>query len=46
MVVSEIDSRYLQVNAELGVSDGEAMLNYDVSFTLMFNLRDGRQRLD
>lgn len=34
MVVSEIDNSTLQVNAELGVSDGEAMLNYDVAFTL------------
>jgi len=34
MVVTEIDSSTLQVNAELGVSDGEAMLNYDVAFTL------------
>ena len=34
MVVSELDSNTLQVSAELGVSDGEAMLNYDVSFTL------------
>ena len=34
MAVSELDSSTLQVNAELGVSDGEAMLNYDVAFTL------------
>ena len=34
MVVTEIDSSTIQVNAELGVSDGEAMLNYDVAFTL------------
>ena len=34
MAVSELDSNTLQVSAELGVSDGEAMLNYDVSFTL------------
>ena len=34
MVVSELDSNTLQVSAELGVSDGEAMLNYEVAFTL------------
>ena len=34
MAVTELDSVTLQVNAELGVSDGEAMLNYDVAFTL------------
>ena len=34
MAVTELDSSTLQVNAELGVSDGEAMLNYDVAFTL------------
>ena len=34
MAVIELDSSTLQVNAELGVSDGEAMLNYDVAFTL------------
>ena len=34
MAVSELDSNTLQVSAELGVSDGEAMLNYDVAFTL------------
>ncbi|MGB1765914.1 MAG: hypothetical protein ACPHJE_00885 [Poseidonia sp.] len=34
MVVTEVDSTTIAVSAELGVSDGEAMLNYDVSFTL------------
>jgi hypothetical protein len=34
MAVSELDSNTLQVSAELGVSDGEAMLNYEVVFTL------------
>ena len=34
MAVSELDSNTLQVSAELGVSDGEAMLNFDVAFTL------------
>ena len=34
MAVTELDSSTLQVNDELGVSDGEAMLNYDVAFTL------------
>ena len=34
MVLNQTDSSTIQVNAELGVSDGEAMLNYDVSFTL------------
>ena len=34
MAVTELDNSTLQVNAELGVSDGEAMLNYDVAFTL------------
>ena len=34
MAVSELDSDTLQVSAELGVSDGEAMLNYEVAFTL------------
>ena len=34
MVVTEVDSTTIVVSAELGVSDGEAMLNYDVSFTL------------
>ena len=34
MAVSELDSNTLQVSAELGDSDGEAMLNYEVAFTL------------
>jgi hypothetical protein len=34
MVLNQTDSSTIQVNAELGVSDGDAMLNYDVSFTL------------
>ncbi len=34
MVLTEIDSSTIAVTAELGVSDGEAMLNYDVRFTL------------
>ena len=34
MAVSELNSNTLQVSAELGVSDGEAMLNYEVAFTL------------
>ena len=34
MAVSELDGNTLQVSAELGVSDGEAMLNYEVAFTL------------
>lgn len=34
MVLTEIDSSTIAVMAELGVSDGEAMLNYDVRFTL------------
>lgn len=34
MAVSELDSNTIQVSAELGVSDGEAMLNYEVAFTL------------
>ena len=34
MVVTEVDSTTIAVSAELGVSDGEAMLNYDVNFTL------------
>ena len=34
MVVTEVDSTTIAVSAQLGVSDGEAMLNYDVSFTL------------
>ncbi len=34
MVLTEIDASTIAVVAELGVSDGEAMLNYDVNFTL------------
>jgi len=34
MVLTEVDASTLAVAAELGVSDGEAMLNYDVNFTL------------
>ena len=34
MVLNQTDSSTIQVNAELGVSDGDAMLNYDVRFTL------------
>ena len=34
MVLTEVDATTIQVSAELGVSDGEAMLNYDVVFTL------------
>ena len=34
MVLTQTDSTTILVNAELGVSDGEAMLNYDVNFTL------------
>ena len=34
IVLSEIDASTIQVVAELGVSDGEAMLTYDVAFTL------------
>ena len=34
MAVTEVDTTTLQASAELGVSDGEAMLNYDVVFTL------------
>ena len=34
MAITELDSNTLRVDAELGVSDGEAMLNYDVAFTL------------
>lgn len=32
--VTELDADTLSVTGELGVSDGEAMLNYDVQFTL------------
>ena len=34
LVLNQTDADPIQVNAELGVSDGEAMLSYDVSFTL------------
>ena len=34
LVLNQTDADTIQVNAELGVSDGEAMLSYDVSFTL------------
>ena len=34
MALNQTDSSTILVNAELGVSDGDAMLNYDVSFTL------------
>ena len=34
MEVTQMDSTTISVTAELGVSDGEAMLNYDVNFTL------------
>ena len=34
MVLTEVDATTVEVSAELGVSDGEAMLNYDVVFTL------------
>jgi hypothetical protein len=34
MVLLEVDATTIEVSAELGVSDGEAMLNYDVVFTL------------
>ena len=34
MVLTEVDASTIAVTAELGVSDGEAMLNYDVNFTL------------
>jgi hypothetical protein len=34
MVLTQTDSSTILVNAELGVSDGEAMLNYDLNFTL------------
>ena len=33
-VLNQTDAETILVNAELGVSDGEAMLSYDVSFTL------------
>ena len=34
LVLNQTDAETILVNAELGVSDGEAMLSYDVSFTL------------
>ena len=34
LMLNQTDADTIQVNAELGVSDGEAMLSYDVSFTL------------
>ena len=34
MVLTQVDASTIAVAAELGVSDGEAMLNYDVNFTL------------
>lgn len=34
MELTQTDSNTISVTAELGVSDGEAMLNYDVEFTL------------
>ena len=34
MLVEEIDATTVHVTAELGVSDGEAMLAYDISFSL------------
>lgn len=34
MVLTQVDASTIAVVAELGVSDGEAMLNYDVNFTL------------
>ena len=34
MSVTQIDASTLAVSGELGVSDGEAMLNFDVNFTL------------
>ena len=34
MVLTQVDASTIAVTAELGVSDGEAMLNYDVNFTL------------
>ena len=33
-VLTQVDANTIAVAAELGVSDGEAMLNYDVNFTL------------
>ena len=34
MMVQELDASTIQLTAELGVSDGEAMLTYDVIFTV------------
>ena len=34
MVLTQIDSNTVGIEAELGVSDGEAMLSYDVVFTV------------
>ena len=34
LVLNQTDAETILVNADLGVSDGEAMLSYDVSFTL------------
>ena len=34
LVLNQTGAETILVNAELGVSDGEAMLSYDVSFTL------------
>ena len=34
MMVEELDASTIQLTAELGVSDGEAMLTYDVIFTV------------
>lgn len=34
MSVTQIDASTLAVSGELGVSDGEAMLNFDVNFTI------------
>ena len=34
MMLTQSDATTIHVSAELGVSDGEAMLNYDVNFTL------------
>ena len=45
MAVSELDSNTLQVSAELGVSDGEAMLNTMWRSRSPFNPRDEHQRL-
>ena len=34
MSVTQIDASTLAISGELGVSDGEAMLNFDVNFTI------------